>query len=144
MMNLIDLAKQERKRQLVAQERLERVTSSGGTAAYEPGERWRNNKQYLTGDSVKDGNGNVYFALQDNINKSPANNPEHWKRESAGEEVFTPWSNDPVGTQYFDGSGGNPQSLRRHNSANWKCIQAHTKTAGNAPKVGSELWEKVI
>jgi hypothetical protein len=121
------------------QEQLDRALGSGGAMAYEPGERWRNNKHYLVDDNVKDGNGNNYIALMNSINKPPASNPEFWMRE-AGEVTITAWSNDPVGTQYYDGIVLESQSLRRHNSQECKCIQSHVKTQGNAPRQGSELW----
>ena len=140
-MSLIELAKQERKRTLILQERLERLTGSGGSAAYIPGEPWRNNKLYLTDDTVKDGNGKTRRAKRENINKPPANHPDDWELVPSEEPIYTAWSNDPVGTQYFNGSGGTIQSLRRHNSQNWKCKLSHVKTAGNGPRAGSEFWE---
>lgn len=141
MNSTIEEAKTERKRVLTMEEQLERATGSGGSSAYVPGEKWRNNKQYLAGDSVKDGNGNLYTALQNSLNKTPANHPEYWKPEPA--PVITAWANDPVGTQYYDGTTESPQSYRHHNSKDWKCIQTHTKTAGNGPRQGSDLWAEL-
>lgn len=134
---LIEMAKENRKKTLVTDEQFQRLTGSGGGTAYTPGEKWRNNKQYLEGDTVIDGNGNPYEAITSSINKPPSNNADYWRPISSGEPVYTAWSNDPVGTTYFVGDA------RKHNSTIWKCIKEHTKTAGNGPRQGSDLWGQI-
>lgn len=138
-MTLIEMATQERKRQLVSQERLERVTGAGGSATYEPGERWRNNKQYLADDSVTDSNGKLYYALQDCRNKPPANNPDYWQLAETS-ITYTAWSSYPVGTVFYGAGEAEPQSHVFHNGKNWDCSETHVKTAGNAPRQGSTVW----
>lgn len=75
---LINAAKVMRRQTLIQQEQFDRVVCAGGGVAYTSGERWRNNKQYLADDTIKDGNGNIYTAKTNSINKTPANNPEYW------------------------------------------------------------------
>lgn len=130
----------ERKNVLMEREVLQRTSGSGKDVPYTPGEKWRNNKMYLTDDEVTDSNGKEHVCAEPNRNKPPTNNPLFWKPKTA--EVITPWANDPIGTQYYDGTdGANPQSKRKNNSKDWKCVKSHTKTAGNSPKAGSEFWE---
>lgn len=123
----------ERKRQLMASEDLERATGKG-TAPFEPGERWRNDRMYLIDDATKDGNGNPYTALQPSRNKPPANSPDFWEKDTQPEVLR--WSDIAVGTDI-------PVGLEViHNSQNWVCGVAHTKTAGNGPRQGSATWIK--
>lgn len=133
-MNLIASSALERKRQLVIEENLERATGNG-TAKYEPGEKWRNNKMYLVDDSIKDGNGNPYIALQNSRNKPPANNPDFWKADT--QVTIKRWSDIAVGTEIKQGL----EVI--HNSKNWISNETHIKTAGNAPKQGSAIWTNV-
>lgn len=132
-MNLTKLSAIERKRKLVVEENLLRVTGKGETP-YTPREHYRSNKMYLTDDTVVDGNGDPYTALQDSRNKPPANNPLFWKPDIKPE--VKRWSDIPVGTAIAVGL----EVI--HNSADWVCVSAHTKTAGNAPRQGSDLWAK--
>lgn len=131
-MTLTQLSAVERKRQLVVQENLERATGKG-EALYVPGERWKNNKMYLVDDSVTDGNGNPYIALEDSRNKTPANSPEYWKSGKVNADVKR-WSDISVGTEIQIGT----EVI--HNSKNWICGETHIKTAGNGPKQGSTIW----
>lgn len=133
-MNLmISSAATERKRQLAVEESLERATGSG-TAPYTPGETYRNNKFYLIDDSVKDGNGNPYTAIQPSRNKPPANNPGFWWPDTQSE--VKRWSDIAVGTEILKGI----EVI--HNSQNWICAETHVKTAGNGPRQGSTIWTK--
>lgn len=141
-MSLIGDAMTERKRILSMQTSLERMKGSN-TTGYIPGERWKNTTLYLTNDSVTDGNGNKYNALQDSRGKPPASNPDRWELDEST-PVYDAWASDDVGTMYYNGVDGiHAQTLRKHNSKNWKCVVNHQKAAGNAPRAGSELWEEV-
>lgn len=143
MMISIDESKAERMRILAGRVSLERMKGNNPTG-YTPGERWKNTTLYLTGDSVTDGNGKKYNALQDCKGKPPTNNPEYWALDEST-PIYESWANDDVGTLYYNGVDGiHPQTLRKHNSQNWKCIVNHQKTAGNAPRTGSLTWELVI
>lgn len=142
-MSLIEQAKQERLRALAAQTTLDRMKGNN-TTSYTPGEHWKNTTLYLSGDSVTDSNGKRYIALKDCKNKTPANHPEYWKLDEST-PIYEPWSSDDVGTLYYSGTDGlHQQTLRKHNSQNWKCIENHQKTSGNAPRAGSTLWGLVI
>lgn len=123
----------ERKRQLAIEENLERATGKG-TAPYVAGEPYRSNKFYLIDDSVKDGNGNPYTALQESRNKPPANNPLFWKPDT--QVTVMRWSDIAVGTEILAGT----EVI--HNSQNWICAETHVKTAGNGPRQGSTIWTK--
>lgn len=133
-MSLIVSSAKERKRQLVVEEELSRATGKGDVP-YTPGEKWRNNKMYLVDDAVKDANGKAYTALQESRNKPPANNPEFWKLDE--QPSVKRWSDIPVGAEILKGT----EVI--HNSKNWHCLETHIKTAGNAPRQGSTLWEVV-
>ena len=140
---IIQAAMEERRKVLAINERVTRMTGGGSEVPYEPGERWRNNKQYLKGDTVRDGNGNLHEALQDSFNRPPANHQETYWQRVMGEVEFIPWSNFPNNTTtFYDGLCDNPKSYVRHNSQDWECIETHVKLAGNAPRQGSTLWEQ--
>lgn len=129
----ISSAAKERKRQLEVSERLERATGTG-TAPYTLGETHRNDRLYLTDDSVKDKNGKPYVAIMPSRNKPPANNPDFWKPDAQAE--VKRWTDIAVGAQIPAGT------VVIHNSQTWVCTETHIKTAGNAPRQGSTIWTK--
>ena len=100
-----------------------------------PGEAWDAKKNYIEGDTAKEG-GVLYVANRYSKGKKPSENKEYWS-VAPTVETYPDWGGFAEMHQFKEGDRVSCDGK------NWECIDPCTKTNMFKPKAGSAKWKEI-
>ena len=147
-MNLIESAKQARKRQIelenqiitlkeeILSEQQQELRDLGISVTPTPGALYDPEMRYLRDDTcISRVDGKTYKALRYLKDQSPEDFPQFWE-EVPSTAVYLAWVDDPEMFQFYEGD------LRTHEGFLWESQTQHLKSSVTRPRDGSSHWTK--